>query len=392
MKRIALILSLALFTARADAPNVLSLLARQVAGTSDTALQKNILRGMNAALQGRTNVTAPPEWGALAGKLAASPDGEVRDLALSIGIVFGTKEALDSLRAKAGDPNAATASRQRALEALIAKKDSGTAAILRGLVATANPLRATALRGLASYDAPDTAEFVLGAYASLSPDERRDALATLGARAPWAKQLAAALDAKRIARSDFSASLARQLRGYQDAGIDRILDREFGTLAGNTDLQGSIAKYKQWLTPEFVRAGNAKHGREVFTRTCAVCHKLFGEGADIGPELTGANRTDIDYLLQNVVDPNGLIGADYQLNIIELKDGRVLAGMARGENANTLTVRTPSEQTIVSKADIKKRSISPTSMMPEGLLSTLPRDDARDLFRYLGSPQQVPLP
>lgn len=392
MKR-ALLLALTTATlAHAQTPNVLSLLAQQVSKTSDTATQKNILRGMNAALQGRTNLVAPPEWDGLAKQLAASPDAEVRELALNIGIVFGTKDALDALRTIAADTKVAAPARQRALEALIAKKDASTAPILRDLLGKPSPLRIVAIRGLATYDAADTADLLLAAYRDLSPEEKRDAVATLGARPAWAKQLTVALDTKRIPRTDFSASLVRQLRGYKDAAIDPVLDREFGTLAGNTDLQGSIAKYKEWITQKYVTSGDPRHGREVFTRTCAVCHKLFGEGADIGPELTGANRTDIDYLLQNVVDPNALIGADYQLNLITLKDGRVIAGMIRGENANTLTVRTMTEQMILSKGDIQTRTISPTSMMPEGLLSVLPKEDARDLFRYLGSPQQVPLP
>lgn len=392
MKSLFLVLALVAAVAHAQSPNVLSLLAQQVAKTDDAATQRNILRGMNAALQGRSGVAAPPEWDALAAKLATSPDAEVRELALSIGIIFGTKEALDSLRAKAADAKVKPAERQRAIEALVAKKDAGTAPILRGLIDQPSPLRAPALRGLASYDDAATPELLLGAYANFSGEEKRDALSTLGARPAWAKQLIAALESKRVPPADFSASLVRQLRNYNDAAINPVLDKNFGQLAGTTDLQGSIAKYKQWLTPEFVKGGNPRKGREVFSRACAVCHKLFDAGIEIGPELTGANRTDIDYLLQNIVDPNALIGADYQLTIVELKDGRVLAGMIRNENANTLAVRTPTEQTTVAKADIKSRTISPTSMMPEGLMSTLPREDARDLFRYLASPQQVPLP
>lgn len=392
MNRLVLFLSLFVFVAHAQSPNVLSLLAQQLGKSADANTQRNILRGMNAALQGRTNITAPPEWNDLAAKLAASPDAEVRELALSIGVVFGTKEALDSLRSTAADTQAKADARRRAVEALVAKKDAATAPLLRKLAAESGPLRAAAIRGLAAYDSPDTAATLLALYAGLGPEERRDALSTLAARPAWARQLTTALDETRVPAADFSASLVRQLRNYNDAAINPVLDKNFGTLAGTTDLQGSIAKYKQWLTPEFVKSGNPRKGREVFSRTCAVCHKLFDAGTEIGPELTGANRTDIDYLLQNVVDPNALIGADYQLTIIELKDGRVLAGMIRNENANTLAVRTPTEQTTVAKADIKARTISPTSMMPEGLMSTLSREDARDLFRYLASPQQVPLP
>jgi len=391
MKHAFLLFTLAT-TAFAQSPNVLSLLAQQVAKTNDTATQKNILRGMNAALQGRTNVTAPPEWDALAQQLAASSDKEVRDLALSIGIVFGTREALDALRAIAADANAKAGDRQKAIESLVAKKDAGTAAILSDLARKTGPLRAPAIRGLASYNDAATAPLLLAAYGELKAEEKRDALSTLAARPAWAKQAVAALEAGNIPRADYSAPLVRQLRGYKDADIDAALDKHFGKLSGTTDKQPEIAAIKKWLTPDFVKGGNPNKGREVYARTCGICHKLFDAGMEIGPELTGANRTDIDYLLQNIVDPNALIGADYQLQTIEMKDGRVLAGMIRGENANTLTVRTLAEQTVIPKADVKSRTISPMSMMPESLLLVLQKEEVRDLVRYLASPQQVPLP
>jgi putative heme-binding domain-containing protein len=113
---------------------------------------------------------------------------------------------------------------------------------------------------------------------------------------------------------------------------------------------------------------------------------------EIGPELTGSNRTDIDYLLQNIIDPNALIGEDYQLNTVELKDGRMLVGMVKGQDVNTLTLRTMTEQVTVPASDVKAKTVSPMSMMPEGLLPAMPREDVQNLFRYLSSPTQVPLP
>src|SRR5687768_6047112 len=108
MKAVLLLLALA-STALAQAPAVLSLLSQQVAKTKDAAVQRNILRGMNAGLQGRKNVAVPPEWDALAAQLASSPDPEVRELALSIGVVFGTKEAFAGMRRIAADAQAPVA-------------------------------------------------------------------------------------------------------------------------------------------------------------------------------------------------------------------------------------------------------------------------------------------
>src|SRR4029079_9240538 len=112
----------------------------------------------------------------------------------------------------------------------------------------------------------------------------------------------------------------------------------------------------------------------------AACHTLFGTGGSVGPELTGANRSDIDYLLQNIVDPNALIGKDYQSATIETKDGRVLVGMLRGDDANTISLRTLAETIIVPRSDIRTINVSEVSMMPEGLLNALDRTQLRDLF------------
>ena len=374
-------------------PPVLSILTQQIAKTDDPATQLNLLRGMNAALKGRRGVAAPPEWAAVSEKLKKSNSAEVRDLVQSLGTIFGSKDAFAALRKTAGDGNAPVEQRRKAIESLIAGKDAETAGLLRALVKEFSPLRSDALRGFAAYNEADTVELIVSVYSKLSVEEKRDALGTIASRPAWAKSFVWLLDGQQIPRADVGVTLVRQLRGYKDAELDNALDRHFGKMSGSgADKQPEIAQIKEWLTPEFVKAGNAAHGREVYSRTCALCHKLFDAGMEIGPELTGANRTDIDYLLQNVVDPNALIGEDYQLNTIELKDGRFLAGMIRAHDANTLTVRTMTETVTIPASEVKTKTISPMSMMPEGLLKAMSKEDARDLFRYLASEQQVALP
>jgi len=386
-------LSLAVVALAENPPPVLSILTQQIARTDDPATQLNLLRGMNAALKGRRGVAAPPEWTAVAEKLNKSSNAEVRDLVQSLGTIFGSSDAFAALRKTAADAQTPAEQRRKALESLIAGKDAETVALLRKLLKEPGPLRPDALRGLAAFNEADTVETIVSVYSKLSVEEKRDALGTLASRPAWAKSFVWLLDGQQIPHADISVTLVRQLRSFKDAGLDDALDRHFGKMSGSgADKQPEIAKIKQWLTADFVKSGDAGHGREVFSRTCALCHKLFDAGMEIGPELTGANRTDIDYLLQNVVDPNALIGADYQLNTIELKDGRILVGMIRSQDANTLTVRTMTETLTVPIPEVKTKTVSPMSMMPEGLLTAMSKEDARDLFRYLASPQQVALP
>ena len=375
------------------APPVLGILLQQLAKTDDTGTQLNLLRGINAALKGRRGITAPPEWAALAPRLAKSDNAEIREIAQTLGTIFGSSDAFAAARKTAADAKAEIDARRKALDSLVAGKDTETPALLRTLIAAPGPMRADALRAFAAYQEKDTIDLLVSVYSKLPSEEKRDALGVIASRPAWAKNFVWLLDGQQIPRGDFSVALVRQLRSFKEPALDDALDRHFGKMSGaTTDKQPEIAKIKEWLKPEYINAGNAAHGREIFSRTCALCHKLFDAGAEIAPELTGANRTDLDYLLQNIVDPNALIGADYQLTVIETKDGRVLLGMIRGENANTLTVRTMTEQVVVPVGDVKTRTVSAMSLMPEGLLQALPHEDARDLFRYLGSPKQVPLP
>ena len=96
----------------------------------------------------------------------------------------------------------------------------------------------------------------------------------------------------------------------------------------------------------------------------------YGRGGNLGPDLTGSGRSNIDYLLENIVDPNSAVSADYRMNILSLKDGRVLSGMIAGQDRNSLTLRMPGSETVVSKADIKKRKLWKIRSCPRGFLIT----------------------
>jgi len=153
-----------------------------------------------------------------------------------------------------------------------------------------------------------------------------------------------------------------------------------------------IEKYKRQLTAEVLAKADLPNGRLVFSRTCMQCHTLFGEGAKIGPDLTGSNRADLHYILENSVDPSAVIGRDYQLNNIFTKKGRLVSGIIVEETDRAVTVQTLTERVVVPKADIDERQVSDVSMMPEGQLEKLTADELRDLVAYLASKRQVPLP
>jgi putative heme-binding domain-containing protein len=130
----------------------------------------------------------------------------------------------------------------------------------------------------------------------------------------------------------------------------------------------------------------------VFHKTCASCHKLFGEGGEVGPDITGSNRANLDYILENVIDPNSVVSKDYKMSTLVLDDGRVVTGLIEKETDSAYTVRTVNDVMLIAKRDVEHRGLSELSLMPEGQLDQLGRDEVRDMIAYLASPSQVLLP
>ena len=374
------------------APNPLNVLVQTLGKIESPESQANILRGMNASLKGKRGVAVPAAWPALYEKLKASPNEEVRQQAQALAATFGGGTALDEMRRALADAAANLDARKAALDSLLAAKDAPTLPLLLDLVSPPGPLRAFALRGLAGFDDARIPGKILAVYPTLDAAERHDALGTLLARSASARTLLAAIDAKTLDRAAISAPLARQLQSLHDAGIDAWLAKNWGAVrTSSADKQNQIATFKKFLTADSILRANAGHGRVLFNQTCALCHTMFGEGAKLGPELPGAFE-DVDYLLQNIVDPNAIIGKDYQQTFIETKDGQMLSGIIAADDATAVTLKTLAGPATVQRADIKAVEVSPNSLMPEGLLSALDEDGVRDLFLYLRQRQQVPLP
>src|SRR5207253_9384604 len=117
--------------------------------------------------------------------------------------------------------------------------------------------------------------------------------------------------------------------------------------------------------PDFMHAADPAAGRAVFSKTCGQCHSLFGEGGKIGPDLTGSNRANLDYVLQKVIDPNTAVPNDYQMQLIVLKDGRLVSGIIRQHTPRALVVQTETEQLTLATDDIEQMKSSGQSLMPE---------------------------
>jgi putative membrane-bound dehydrogenase-like protein len=376
--------------ASAATPEAVALVAAALGNTDKTDAQRDLLRGLQEALQGRRQVAMPASWPRVAPKLLRSPDAEVRGRAQALAVTFGDREAFAHMRRILAAADADLTARQQALASLVAARDSQLAPLLQRLIADAN-LRAAALRGLAVYDDPRTPAVILGAYASYKSDEKRDALNTLASRPAYGKALLEALAAGKLPAADVSADLVRQLRNLRDKGLDRRIAEVWGVMRSTPkDRQELIARYRQMLTAPGP-APDLALGRALHAKTCAQCHTLFGTGGKVGPDITGSNRANLDYLLENILDPSAVIPKEYAATRIDLKDGRVITGIVRAETPAALTVVTANETLTLPRGEVESREPSNTSLMPEDQLKPMTEAEVRALLAYLQSPRQVPI-
>jgi putative heme-binding domain-containing protein len=370
----------------------LPMLVHVLRGTADPALQLDILHGLSAAFKGRRQVPMPPGWDAVEAQLEGSPNADVRTLAQSLSLTFGSTRALVTLRKTASDRSANSNARRTALNSLLDTKDAGLPPLLQQLLSDAD-LRGAAVRGLADYDDPKTPASILAVYDSLDGSEKRDALNTLASRAAFAQPMLAAIAQGTIARNALTAEIIRQLRNLKNAGVDAELQKVYGVIReSSADKQKEIERYKRIYRAGGSQPGDASSGRAVFARICQQCHTLFEAGGKVGPDLTGSNRADLDYILQNIIDPNAVIPNDYRASTVEMKDGRSLTGIVKQQDDKSVTVITQNETLALPRNEIQSLQQSELSMMPEGLLAPLADQETRDLLYYLSRPGQVPLP
>ncbi len=370
-------------------PETLQLLVSALAKSSDASGQLTFLRAINEVLKGRRQVAMPPTWPEAFVRLQQSDNAEVRSQALTLGVTFGDSKASAEMRKVLADDKGNLGTRRSALNALLAAQDKELPALLQKLVAEKG-LKGDAIRALASYDDPKTPNIILDAYGSLTPEEKRDALNTLAARVHYAQALVQAIDTKKIAPSDVSADVIRQIRNLKDAALDKRIADVWGIVRTTpADRLRLITGLRQKLTMPSPIKPDLALGRAVFAKTCQQCHTLYGVGGKVGPEITGSNRANLDYLLENILDPSAVIPKEYAATILDLKNGRVITGIVRGETPAALTVVTATETLTVSKDDVAERNQSPLSMMPDDLLKPLTDEEVRALFAYLQNPTQT---
>lgn len=375
---------------RSRIPMVTQFIARRVvdAGAAEMLVntlaqipqnRQTLLEGMREAVEGRSDLTAPANWKTLAAKLKNDPAASRLITEIS-GQFGGTEMAIRSL-ATLKDTKAPLDTRRNALRAMALQQRPELLRELPALLDNTD-LRADAIRAVASYDHEPLGRSLLERYPKLSTSEKVEVIQTLASRSRYGWLLTQALAKQTIPKRDVPTYVARQLRRVVGSGFVEV----WGPIDHVALDEKVYNKFRALLNDEAVARANAPKGRLVFQKTCGPCHRMYGEGGNIGPDLTGSNRANLDYLLGNILDPSAEIQDDYKMVVVTTRDGRTYVGNIAKENERQLTLRVVGQDAVVlNKSDIQTREVNPASLMPTGLLEPLSDAEVKDLVAFLRS-------
>ena len=367
-------------------------LIERVRGSDSEALQVDVLTGLCEALRGWRKAKMPATWQLFTSHVEGTHNAQLRERVRDLSVLFGDGRALADVIRLALDNDANIEDRRTALVTLIENRPPELRSICEKLLRV-RFLNTTAVRGLSLFDDPAIGNALASYYPSFHPSERPAVIDTLASRPAFARALLDQIVTGKIPRSDVTPFHVRQIRTIGDDALRNRLTEVWGAQRESAaDKREAIATLKKRLTPEVLAKADLGQGRVVYNKVCSTCHKLYGHGGDIGPDLTGSGRDNLDYLFENIIDPGATVGADFRMHVIAMKDGRVLNGIVRARTDKTLTLQTQTEALTLSRAEIERQDSSTLSLMAEGLLTPLRDDEVCDLIANLQARTQVPLP
>jgi putative heme-binding domain-containing protein len=303
----------------------------------------------------------------------------------NLSLIFGTGRTPDELIAIVKNTDGDANARRNAFTGLTRSAKPELLTVVRSLIN--DKILGTAARSaLAAYDDPAIPKALLSPWPVRSHEQQQATIATLITRPAYAHALLDAVQAGTVPASTISPYQARQIRSLNDPDLTQKLTTTWGELRDTPEAKKTeLAQWTQRLTPDLIAKSDPKKGKAIFAASCAACHKLYGEGGALGPELTGSDRHKLSYLLENILDPSAIVPADYRMTLLQLKDGRTLTGVIPAQTDRTLTLQTPAERLTIEKTQITSQQQLPISFMPEGLLTALGQDQVPHLIAYLMS-------
>ncbi len=349
-----------------------------------------LLSGMEKALEGRYLKQVPAPLRKHVDALWKQRSGSLTMLRFTLRL--GSAEAYQGALRRITDAKAPATDRIGLIEILgQIGKDDCVPTLLKLLSDPGEAkVRGAALAALNALADPRIPEAVLQQYAKLPSDLKSKAQALLCGRPASALAFLKEVDAQHISPKEVPLEQLQRIVAFKDKELTRLVEKHWGKVGA----QSSGEKTSRMNSIRHILnlgKGRATNGKALFTKTCAVCHTLFNEGGKVGPELTGADRKNLPFLLTSIVDPSAFIRPEFVAYVVETKDGRFLTGLIVEQTPETITlIDAKAEKTVIARSKIEGEPMpSTTSLMPEKLLDPLDDQEIRDLFSYLQSGEPV---
>ena len=334
-------------------------------------------------LEGQRDLKMPRRWKSVSGKLYDSSNERIAELARVIGSTFGDASIYPEIRDILADTEAALDERMNALDILADAADADSVDLFVSLLDDED--FTTAIIELSpQLDRSDMAELLIGRFDRFNEEEKEAAINALTKRESMAVALLDAIEKKNIAKQYLSAYHAREMSVLNSTDVEERLSRVWGRVKDSPqDVAAKIEKLDTFYSQAPLWAFKVKEGKSHFQALCSACHKPNNNEVVLGPDLTGSGENGARYFLENIIDPNAVVGSDYELTIVETHSGQTVSGMIENENNTAVSIQTLTNSVTLARSDIKEITRMPQSMMPPGLMDTLDETQQVELLKYL---------
>ncbi|MCA9133154.1 MAG: c-type cytochrome, partial [Planctomycetales bacterium] len=227
-------------------------------------------------------------------------------------------------------------------------------------------------------------ETVLANWQYLDEAHRIAAIEPLTANAPSMRLLLEAVADGRVSRLMLNTNQLRKWQSSGDKEIENRIEALWGRVRRRDDaarrqlVEQTLAQLRDGAT------GSVARGIAVFDRVCAQCHRLHDRGYELGPDIAGNGRGNLEQLVSNVLDPSLVIGEAFQAKTVLTVDGEIVAGLVAAESEQYLKLKVQGGQTVeFDKQDVEQIKSSSKSLMPEGVETQMTEQELWDLLAYL---------
>lgn len=296
------------------------------------------------------------------------------------------RQLTEELFSKVSDEHMALEDRIATAELIVAAEPRDVE-VARRLLELATPksrsdLKVAVIWALRQSEATNLGPMVLEHVVRLTPSAREAAFELLLSRSNLAAGLLDALEKGRIKLSELSLIQKERLSHYPDR---RLRERAKSVIA---KAQEVVSPDREKVLADYADVANAKgdpvSGKALFTKNCMVCHRYQGEGAILGPDLTGMGVHGKQQLLVHILDPSRNVEGNYQAYLVVLTDGQVLSGMLAGESATSIDlIDGQGKRRAILREDIEELTRTGKSFMPDGFEKQLSRAQLSDILEFL---------